>query len=195
MLFWKRFILSFSLPKISSKFVSIIYVMLTAFVAFAISAKEGFSDRIKAGLKHIAILCAVIFVSLSTGTTSFFKKSITNIRVKKLRLVNDLINCFTNSFLLETPWSWMSLSYIWKGIIGSFKLLKNFFIRLATRCGLLICSKYPKFLLLNSYIVSFSSSMETLFLNSPYWSKSWGLFLKYPTRYSRITGTPSCPIS
>ena len=77
--------------------------MLTAFVAFAISAKEAFSDLIKAGLKHIAILCAVILVYFSTGTTSFFKKSMTNIKVKKLRLGNERINCFTNSFLLLTP--------------------------------------------------------------------------------------------
>jgi hypothetical protein len=119
----------------------------------------------------------------------------TNIRVKKLRLGTERICCLTNSFLLATPWSWISLSYTWKGMIGSFKLLKNFLIRLATRWGLLICSRYPKFLLLSSYIVSFSSSIETLFLKRPSWSNSWGLFLKYPTRYYSITGTPSCPIS
>jgi predicted DNA-binding ribbon-helix-helix protein len=74
--------------------------------------------------------------------TSFLRKSMRKARVAKLRRGSAATTFFSSYRLSGAFWSSMSSMKRGKEMTGSLRLLKNFLIRLAIRCGLVMLSKY-----------------------------------------------------
>ncbi len=147
------------------------------------------------GLKQTAILLALILFQLYLVITSLFRNSIRNISVVKFNLLSLPIIVLRCYFLSVTFWSSMSSLKRWKGTTGSLRPQKNFLMRLAIRCGLVIVSIYSQFLLLSYAKVYSYSSTATLFLKIPYTHRPYGLLVKQKTSTYKITGIPISPTS
>lgn len=106
------------------------------------SAIDATSDLMRQGLKQMAMLLAFILFSFSLLITSFFRKSMRKAKVVKLSFDSDAIIFLRCYFLSEMAWSFMSSVKRGKVMMGSLRLWKNFFIRLAIRWGLVMFSKY-----------------------------------------------------
>ena len=90
----------------------------------------------------MATLFNDILLKCSLAITSFLRKSIRKIKVNLFNLGNVAAMSLINSFLLVTPWSCISKGKDLKGIIGYFRLWKNFFMRTAIKKGFSMLYKY-----------------------------------------------------